>query len=701
MLPSSGRTAASVEKFFQYSLLGLVASGYFALAGSGALDRPTLILTFLGLLARTARVAGIVHFEITPRMASYAALGYIAFYPVDFYLLSQDFLSATVHTVCFLAVIKILTARTNRDFAYTGVISFVELVAGALLSIESSFFAFLALYIVFAIATFTSAEIRRSLGRHAPAPSHTAPRIGWRLAAIAVGATAGILVITAGLFLMVPRTARVAAFLFPNAPRLTGFSNVIDLGGFGKIAKDNRAVLHILSYSRTFPRNMKWRGTALSAFDGRRWFEPALPGREVLTAKGSAMVTDEYQRSRRDGGRLLYRVDMQHADTRTLFIAGIPEFVNIDRPRLVVTPEDAIRVTGAPSETLRYEVSAHTGPPIPWLLTRAERARYLQLPPIDARIWTTARQWAGTGTQMERALRIQQKLQRGYKYVLEGPERGTKDPLAEFLFVRKAGYCEYFASAMAVMLRSIGIPARVATGFQSGFYNEVSGMYVMRASDAHAWVEGWIPGLGWATFDPTPPARGGPPLAASLLERINMYLDAADQTWQQWVVAYDIGRQIEVAARFETALRNWSRPTPGAAQGWSGWLGGSWKGRSGWAAGFLVLVAALWFVRKRFWPEWRRAARIRRIVREGCQPKEAAVLYAAMLEFLARRGYAKSASSTALEFARQLPANEKPRIEAFTELYQAVRFGGDAAGVARLAQLLEELRQPVRASARI
>ena len=80
--------------------------------------------------------------------------------------------------------------------------------------------------------------------------------------------------------------------------------------------------------------------------------------------------------------------------------------------------------------------------------------------------------------------------------MLDGPEKPVRDPLADFLFVRKQGYCEYFASAMAVMLRAEGIPSRVATGFQSGYFNDVSGLYVVRASDAHAWVEAWIEGRG-------------------------------------------------------------------------------------------------------------------------------------------------------------------------------------------------------------
>jgi hypothetical protein len=120
--------AASVERFFQFSLLGLITSGYFALAGSGYLDRPTLILTFAGLLVRAAMVAGLLRIEIPASVASLTALGYVVFFPIDFYFISHDFLETTVHGVCFLATVKILTARSNRDYVYTGVISFIELI---------------------------------------------------------------------------------------------------------------------------------------------------------------------------------------------------------------------------------------------------------------------------------------------------------------------------------------------------------------------------------------------------------------------------------------------------------------------------------------------------------------------------------------------------------------------------------------------
>ena len=163
---------------------------------------------------------------------------------------------------------------------------------------------------------------------------------------------------------------------------------------------------------------------------------------------------------------------------------------------------------------------------------------------------------------MLRAARIEDHLHREFTYSLDTAVPSlSRDPLAEFLFVTKRGYCEYFASAMAVLLRTQGIPARVVTGFQSGFYNDVSGSWVMRASDAHAWVEGWIDGRGWVTFDPTPSAAA--PLAGGWLQtrlrRMSMYLDAADTAWQQWVMAYNPGRQAALAFAFRNRLRSVGR----------------------------------------------------------------------------------------------------------------------------------------------
>ena len=121
------------------------------------------------------------------------------------------------------------------------------------------------------------------------------------------------------------------------------------------------------------------------------------------------------------------------------------------------------------------------------------------------------------------------------------------DPLANFLFDRRKGHCEYFASAMAVMLRTVGIPSRVVTGFASGVYNPLTGWQVVRASDAHSWVEAWIAGRGWRTYDPTPADPSA--IESPFMARTALFFDAAEQFWQDWVLSYDLERQSTLASR--------------------------------------------------------------------------------------------------------------------------------------------------------
>src|SRR5207244_3094757 len=131
-------------------------------------------------------------------------------------------------------------------------------------------------------------------------------------------------------------------------------------------------------------------------------------------------------------------------------------------------------------------------------------------------------------------------------------------------------------------------PSRIATGFQTGYFNEVSGMYVVRASDAHAWVEAWIEGRGWMAFDPTPSDGGS---GGGLLARINMYLDATDSAWQQWVAEYDLGHQAALAAKFEGALRAWNSGALASNTNWQARMAAAAKAWGAYVIAFGLLAA--------------------------------------------------------------------------------------------------------------
>src|SRR5437764_5212563 len=291
-MPGAGPNAAvSVERFFELSVLGLVASGFLAVAGSGYLDAATLWLTSAGLLLRALLILGVVRFVISERLLTVATLAYAGFFPLDYLFLSRGFLEATVHLIFFLAVMKILSARTNRDFLFTSTVAFLELLAAAILSANLNFFLFLALYLFFAMAAFTSSEIRRALEKQQQVARSGLRRFHPRLGALTVFATLGILSLTAGLFFMLPRTAEAAfRHLISHRIFLPGFSNQVTLGQIGEIKSSSRTVMHIRIDSRESPPNLKWRGAALSEFDGHRWFNSDSRGKPIRVEDGAALL---------------------------------------------------------------------------------------------------------------------------------------------------------------------------------------------------------------------------------------------------------------------------------------------------------------------------------------------------------------------------------------------------------------------------
>jgi transglutaminase-like putative cysteine protease len=693
-----------VERFFQFSLLGLVASGYLAVAGSGYLDTATIALTAAGLVLRGLLIRGSLRLDLSDRTVTLITVGYIGFFALDYFLLSREFLTATVHLVFFLAVMKILTAKTNRDYLYTAAIAFVELLAAALLSIDFNFFLFLALYLLFAIAALTSGEIRRSTRQAAATARSGLKGFRARLALHSVLVTLGILSLTAGLFFLLPRTAEAAfSRLISHRFYLPGFSSEVTLGEFGEVGTASRPVMHIRIFSSETPGGLKWRGRALAEFDGKRWSETGRANQMVPVENGHADL--EPSGFRRPGRHINYHVDLDAFGTDALFFAGVPEMVDLRYAFLWRTAAGSYRIRQQSPRGVHYDAYSRledppeTSPPpypVPVLPLQA-RSDHLQLPPLDPRIPELARAMtAGAATDLERARAIERRLRADYGYTLELPDHEVADPLAYFLFTRKKGHCEYFASAMTVMLRATGIPARLATGFQSGVYNPITDLWLVRASDAHAWVEVWLAGRGWTTFDPTPPDPNR--AAPSVLAGFALYLDAARTFWSRWVVNFDPSRQGTLADRFDEAARlagiRWFDSLWDTGNTWEQRAAG-WLRRFGlWLAAAILLGVGL----RMFGPRSIRALclrlRVSRARRSPATARDATLLYRGMLAILAHRGYHKPPWFTPAEFASSLPAG--PLAEAvaeFTATYNAFRFGRRIPDRPRISALLEALGQ--------
>ena len=680
----------------------MVACGYFAVAGSGYLDAATVLLTAAALLVRSFISSGLLRVPLTANVVNAATLLYIGFYPIDYLWISEEFLQATVHLVFFLAITKVLTATTDRDFAYLKVVAFLELMAASILNGRPNFFFFLALFLLFAVGTFSSSEIRRSAGRDVRVVRAGFRGLHPRLIGVGLLLSIGILAMTGGLFFFLPRTARAAfRHLIPERYHLPGFSNEITLGQIGEIKSQGTPVMHVRFMAPSTPGNFKWRGMALANFDGRRWFnDPAAPYETVKTSRAGMAQLIEDPRPSSNVRRVIYEVQQKDFGSDTLFFAGTPEFVFIASPILKRSAANNIRMPMGLRGAVTYQ--AHTileseAPMLPvQQLTPAQRREYLSLPPLDPRIPRLARDLSALARTPEgRAREIEQRLRRDYGYTLTLLNREVSDPLAYFLFDRKKGHCEYFASAMAVMLRTLDIPSRVVTGFQSGVFNPISGLQLIRTSDAHSWVEAYLPTRGWTTFDPTPPD----PTAAgeSFWSRLNLYFDAAETFWQDWVLNYDLDHQLLLATRVQDSGAR--------SSGWTDEVANQLRAIKGSALDFLkhhgaplaaglIIIGALIIYGPAALKAWRHRQRLRRVQRGQVEANDATILYNRMLRVLEKRGYERPAWITPNEFARGLPATEvAPLVDDLTEAYQQLRYGGRREAGPRMLRLLEQLER--------
>jgi hypothetical protein len=247
---------------------------------------------------------------------------------------------------------------------------------------------------------------------------------------------------------------------------------------------------------------------------------------------------------------------------------------------------------------------------------------------------------------------------------------------------------------MTVMLRTLGVPARLATGFQSGVYNPLTGEWLMRASDAHAWVEAWLAGRGWTTFDPTPPDPNR--ASTTTLAGFALYLDAARSFWSRWVVNFDPSRQGALADQFDEAARlagiRWFDSLSDTGNTWEQ-RAANWLRRFGpWLAAAILLGAGLRMFGARSIRAIRRRLRFSRARRNPATAADATLLYRRMLAILERRGYQKPPWFTPAEFAASIPAGPLAASAAeFTATYYALRFGRRVPDRPRISSLLEEL----------
>ena len=732
----------AVQRYFEVSLYLLVATGVLAIVSTGKLDLFSTLIPPIALAYKGWRIHRGRGPELSPRVATWLVLAYFLFFPLDLWVLSRGLsdgapnpplyaaLLSAIHLMIFATLIRLYSARSNRDYAFLAVLAVASMLASAILTVETGFLVALAIFLVLSVSTFVALEMRRSAaGAVAPpmeAHSPMAQQLIRALGITSILVAASVLAAGVVIFFLIPRfTTGYLSALNLQPSLMTGFSDNVTLGEIGEIKKNTAVVLRIrVDGNPAQAQDVHWRGIVLTNFDGTRWFTPAQDNIVLMPSYEGNYWLGASGLPRGNFYQLHYTVLMEPIATDAIFLAPRTQIVSgkfgEEVSRLNAPPRRGYLLldkTGSlfnsvhNNTKIRYEGTAHLPMIPPAELRKASseypdaiRDTYLQLPALDPRIPALADKiTAGAQNEYDKAANIEAYLIAHYAYTLDLSGPRAQDPLANFLFVRRSGHCEYFASAMVVMLRAEGIPARYITGFLPGEYNDVGGDYIVRESDAHAWVEAYFPGYGWMTFDPTPP---GNDLHDGLFKRIALYWDWFQFTWAEWVVNYDFSHQLTLGQNLQKSSRSWSerardiyRQKKEAAMRYLLGLDRRIEASSLSLPSVLVfLVLLLLFLRGRTMIRYGIARWSLRARRGGNLTASLAALeYTEMLRLLEQRGWKKSPSQTPLEFMSTIPvADLSAPISQLTELYQSARFGNHPAPIEQMSSLLRSIRDSLR-----
>jgi len=711
----------SVQRYFEISLLLMLATGFLTVATTGKLDVVSMVMMFGALAIKLFSYVRGADYSLGPKTVTRISIFYIFFYGLDFLIFSggpspiDRMLTATVHLVLFTAIMKIFSARTYRDYGYLATLSFLMMLASAVLTVGTTFMICFTLYVLVTISTFISYEIKRGVeaARRAPEGPFRMPEQNRRalekaLMTAAVGLAVGIVILAAVLFFVIPRyRTGYLTNLSMQAQNITGFSETVNLGDIRKILRSPMVVMRVMPEGS--PRGyagVKWRGVTLDSFSGKRWFNDNADRISIPAESPQRFVIPLPEGwAHRPRHPLRYRVLRSALSTDVLFAAAEPRelsglrMLNMDETGSLHNPQNV-------SVPFAYDVVSDAGLPTARELQSATtqypaeiRMVYLRLPhTIDPRVPELARTLtASAANNYDRAVALQSYLRNNFQYTLDPPAIEPEDPVGSFLFRSKSGYCEYFAAAMAVMLRTLNVPARLVNGFQTGTYNRFGKDFVVRARDAHSWVEVYFTGYGWIPFDPTP-ADPHPVLPGDWDD----YVDTAALIWNEWIINYDFSHQVQLAREVEQDSRDFQlafrrrferfkRQGIRTAFRMEGWL---MSHKTLVLLVMLSILAGLILTDKtgalaelRFRLAWRFARR-----NSALNPQEATLTYQRLLKTLQKKGFRKTASQTPREFAFSfLSTPWGPGVMEFTKLYNTLRFGQTSVSLDRLRQILEDI----------
>lgn len=633
----------------------MAAVGLSSLAVTGQIEALWLLAGGFGIVMSAAMDLARRSPTVPVPLANALILGALGFAAADFLWLSPSLLHVGAHLLIALMFTR-LRHRTAREYLQLIVIVFLQMVAAAGLAAYGTFNAGFAVYLPVMVWVLVHYHLLAEAERAHVGSSEPPPGLAPWTAAAALTA-----VVAAGvLFIFLPRMGLELLGVTPqNNVRLSGFSPQVRLGAIGPVKRDPTIVIRVAGPSvGDGAASLYLRGAVFDAFDGQNWLATT-PARRMVPPDGEGIF-----RLGRDAGEAPSLViHAEPLDTPVLFTPERTDGVGGPFVAVMVDDDEIFNLPYPPGIRQTYDVWQR---PHEHLRTGDAEvsARYLR-EHGSARLAELAAEAAGqASTPSGQASAVERFLRTRYTYSLDVPG-GEERPVEAFLFDRRSGYCEHFASAMALMLRALGIPTRMVTGFLVQEWNPFGHYAIVRQGDAHAWVEAFLPESGWTRFDPTPSA----PLSdRPWTGRVEQYLDSLRTGWDRYVLDFSLGDQHAAIERAEASWTRLRDRVVGALVAVrqrvervsnAAWLIG----------GLAVLIGggALASRGRMRWP----------VLRRPPPDDRSIAFYRQLLRVLEQRGVSKPSAVTPWEFALQQASRLEcaEAVQRVTARYYEVRFG--------------------------
>jgi hypothetical protein len=473
---------------------------------------------------------------------------YLPIFVLDLLVLGHGRLvHPVVHLCLFALLVKLFSLRRERDKWQAVLGIFFLFLASMGTSVHPS----IALYLLFfaglglvLLTRFAFLHVLAGFGREEPGLAELPVRGFLTLSMLA------IVVLSVPLFAILPRV-RSPYIVGRGAGTGTvleaaGFSDSVNLDSIGVIRNSREVAIRFLDETPPpVDRELRFKAGTFDVYEGGSWRKtrPAGP----LDREQGVRFRLGPERPQRWA-----KIFLQPLHCRSL---PMPVETSVIEPRVANLETDvggAVNLEFTPLEIIEYRVGmvdrpVLTGQP-PHPENPAERS--LDLSGVTPRMTELAKRVMGDGAPALRAKRLETHLIQGYGYTRDFRDRSTENPLEDFLFKYRSGHCEYFASSMVLLLRSQGIPARLVTGFLGGDYNPFEGYTIVRNSNAHAWVEAYLPGEGWQIFDPTPPAGRPAEAESGVAGLAQQAYDFLLFRWDRYVLTYGLYDQIRILSSF-------------------------------------------------------------------------------------------------------------------------------------------------------